>query len=613
MIIRNNKKEFKNLVMSLTNEDLKILNENQNILPLLIKNRIENNLEKNKTKLNKKNDLIKKVNFGNNSINLFLKGNKKNNNFNIKTNFSEEQKKEFDKNISSINYDDIKHNNNKGDNKLSKNPIYKKINLNRNSQVNNDENALLKKELNFLGYKSKLHANQYNKEEIKKGEQIWEKWIEGVMNKNKNNNKNNDKKNNKDIDKKNKKIFKKKLKKEEEVIKKILFKKLIRQNSSKVSNNIKTNENKNDIFILPEEIYKILKDNNYHNYKSVIINEERVLNKIKNKYFIDIFSYINTPQGKLNLKLIFNTDEKSTINKKINSNQIKNKILLQAFLPKIFEQNDNQIPNPYIIHNSENEEEDDDDKEEISEKNDNDNFLNNLDYVPISLKKFFLEKYKVSEIGIYSKINNDIKNELNKRNNKKKYKTKKIITTKLVIKVDNHNEKMINNYLNKLKAKKDKRKEKNNSNNKNNNKTKQNENDEIINKNEEKRIINLFGLNISINKGKTPLQHLKDYMAKKGINSSKELEKQIKLKNNLSKLIAKLQLLKKKKRRKVKIKSIKNFSKLLDINYNTDNLVKLANNGINPDLTSSKKLKYFDTNLIKSRKDAEKRKMQLLL
>ena len=378
---------------------------------------------------------------------------------------------------------------------------------------------------------------------------------------------------------------------------------------------------KKDLSDLIADCFKILKDNNYHNNKSVIINEERVLNKIKNKYFIDIFSYINTSQSKLNLKLIFNTDEKSIINKKVNSNQIKNKILLQAFLPKkLFEKNDNQIPNPYIIHNSENEEEEEDDndkEEENSEKNDNNNnLLNNIDYVPISLKKFFLEKYKVSELGRYSKINIDIKNDLNKRKNKKNIKSKKFIPKNLVIKVDNHNEKMIHNYLNKLKAKKDKTKEKNNSNNKankNNNKTQQNENDEIINKKEEKRIINLFGLNIAIKKGKTPLQHLKDYMAKKGINSSKELEEQIKLKNNLSKLIAKLQLFKKKKRRKGKIKSIKNFSKLLDINYNTDNLVKLANNGINPDLTTSKKLKYFDTSLIKSRKDAEKRKMQLLL
>ena len=101
-------------------------------------------------------------------------------------------------------------------------------------------------------------------------------------------------------------------------------------------------------------------------------------------------------------------------------------------------------------------------------------------------------------------------------------------------------------------------------------------------------------------------------MYKKGITSSEEFKSQIKLKNNITKLIAKLKIEQKKKKRKTKQINRQNLSKLLDINYNQDDLVKLANDGVTPVFSQSKRLRFFDTKLM-TRKDVEKRKMQLLL
>ena len=236
--------------------------------------------------------------------------------------------------------------------------------------------------------------------------------------------------------------------------------------------------------------------------------------------------------------------------------------------------------------------------------------MKNLEHLPISLKKFFLEKYKVTEQGRYSRLNI---NELRGQKRKKK-KVIKNIPKKIVIKVDNHNEKMVNNYINKLVTNKDKEKKpKKKKINENIKKNKEKENEEIIiKKKDEKRIINLFGINITIKKRITPIQHLRDYMYKKGITSSEEFKSQIKLKNNITKLISKLKIEQKKKKRKTKQINRQNLSKLLDINYNQDDLVKLANDGVTPVFSQSKRLRFFDTKLM-TRKDVEKRKMQLLL
>ena len=103
-------------------------------------------------------------------------------------------------------------------------------------------------------------------------------------------------------------------------------------------------------------------------------------------------------------------------------------------------------------------------------------------------------------------------------------------------------------------------------------------------------------------------------MRKKGIESNEEFKSRVELKNKLTKLISKLKLERKKKKRKTKAINRQNLSKILDINYNADNLVKLAHRGTSSDLiATTKKLKFFDTSLIKSRKDVEKRKMQILL
>ena len=103
-------------------------------------------------------------------------------------------------------------------------------------------------------------------------------------------------------------------------------------------------------------------------------------------------------------------------------------------------------------------------------------------------------------------------------------------------------------------------------------------------------------------------------MRKKGIESNEEFKSRVELKNKLTKLISKLKLEKKKKKRKTKAINRQNLSKILDINYNADDLVKLAHRGTSSDLiATTKKLKFFDTSLIKSRKDVEKRKMQILL
>ena len=619
IVIKNSKNELDNLVMSLTNDELKLLYENKNILPILIKNRSNNKLTENEKfyqKDDKKINGLKNVSFENNLINLFIKSNKKPI---IKKDFPKIQFNENDKNNnSSVNYDHIKYQNNlkteTNKSSLSKSQIYKKINM-RKKPDETDENLLLKHDFDFLGYKNKLNINIHDEKEIKKierGEKNFEKWFKYVIDKNKNKiiNEYNNKNKEKDI---NNIIYKKIIKKEEEEFKKIILKKLIRQNSSKVNN---INKNKDSIFIISnEDINKKIKN---RKNKSQIINEERIINNIKKKFLIDIFSYITTPQGKLNLKLILNPiEEKISINNKINSNQIKNKIILQSLIPKKYLKN--PIYNPYILIEEKTKEKDSnnnyDNESDNEDNNDENDLIKNLDYIPISLKKFFLEKYKISDSSIYSKINSDIKNDLRKKKNKH---NKKIIQKKLVIKVDNHNEKMINNYLNNIKNKNNKNKDNNqiHSAKKKNNKNKEINNLLIIpKKKEEKRIINIFGINISINKNKTPIQSLNDYIIKKGIKSYNELKSQIKLKNNLIKLITKLKLEKKKKKKNNnKKKYLKIFSNLLDINYNPNALIKLANKGkTSSELTSSKKLKYFDTNLIKSRKDAEKRKMQLLL
>ena len=627
IIIKNNKREFENFVMSLTNEELKLLYENQNILPLLIKNRSINykmneaeNFEKSNSKIkeDKKFEELKSVNFGNNILNLFLKSNKKSENKNKLKNFPNISRYETDKNnISFSNYDIDKNNPHEINktNKLSKSQIYKKINLRNKKEKSNEENNL-KKDLEFLGYKNKLSVNIYNKEEIKKGEKIWQKWIIDVINKNKEKNL---PKNINNI------IYNNLIKKEEEEFKKIIYKKIIRQNSSRAINNIK--KEKIDLFILPKDIEKINKENNNsHNNKSQIINKERVFDRIKQKFNINIISYINTSNGKLSLKMIFNSDttdeEKNNITKNIKSNQNKIKLLLQTLLP--ISKNKNNISNAIIKKEDKNknqnqkENEDEDEKneeteEENEENNTYENLVKNFEHLPISLKKFFLEKYKITDAR-FSRLSVNSKNYLKGQKSKKK-KFIKNVTKKIIIKTDNHNEKMVKNFLSKLNANKDKKNiSKRKKENENIQKDKDKEKLEIIvKKKDEKRIINLFGLNIVIKKSITPIQHLRDYMIKKGISSSEELKSQIKLKNDLTKLISKLEFMKKKKKGKRKVtKRKKNFSKILDINYNEEDLIKLANDGIMPVPIKSKRLRFFDPNLT-SRKDIEKRKMQLLL
>ena len=604
--------------MSLTNEELKLLYENKDILPLLIKNKKDynfnnNNLtetEKSKSKEDKNLDLIKNISFENNLLNLFLKGNKRPT---IKKEFPKVQYNENNKNNTSTNYDHIKYTKNLYNNKnsLSKSQIYKKIIMKKNSEEKSDEDNI-KNDLIFLGYKNKLNANQYNQEEIKKGEKIWEKWIFDVINKNKNKNVNNNDNINNNI---NEELYNHIIKKEEEEFKKIIIKKILRQNSFKVENNI--NKKGEDDFILSNEVKNNIKNKNIN--KSQIINEERVFEKIKKKFLIDIFSYITTPQGKLNLKLIMNIDEKNNINKKVNTNQIKNKILLQSFLPKKLVKNSNLIPNPYIIKEGKNNDSEEEEKEELDEDydtNDINNLLNNLDFLPISLKKFFLEKYKIMDVSRNSKINLDFKNTSKGKRNINK---KKIIQKKINIKVDNHNQKMVNNFLSNHKNKKNKDNERNISNKKKpkinpKNKPKEKPNIIIPMKKEEPRIINLFGINIIIKKDKPPIQYLQEYMQKNGIKKSEELKSRVILKNKITKLISKLQLEKKKKNRRTKTLNNKSLLKILDINYDSNNLIKLAHKGTSSEfITSQKKLKYFDTSLIKSRKDVEKRKMQILL
>ena len=621
-IIKSNKNEFNNLVISLTNEELKLIYQNKDILPILIKNKNNNNNltenEKSRTKPDRKFEGLKNVSFENNLLNLFIKGNPKDNKPLIKPDFPKVQYKENDKNNTSVNYDHIKYQpysnssnlNNK--NTLSKSQIYKKINVKKNSETNDED--ILKKDFIFLGYKNKLNATQYNKEEIKKGEKMFETWFSDVINKNKNKNKNKDININ-DI------IYEKIIKKEEDEFKKIIIKKMMRQNSFKISNKI--NKNKDETFILPKETEEKIKNKNLN--KSQIINEERVLDKIKRKFLIEIFSYIITPQGKLNLKLILNVDEKNDDDKKVNSNQTKNKIIMQSFIPKKILRNSKTklISNPYIIQEEQNKkkekEDNNNDKEESEESeeiSDVNNVMNNLEYIPISLRKFFLEKYKITEKGRYSRlINLDTNKGLkgkNKTNKKKNYQKK------LVIKVDNHNEKMVNNYLQNLQNKKIRENERSKSSRnktKNNSKITQKEKSEVIHtKKEEFRIINLLGISIRIKKGIPPIEYLREYMRKKGIQSSEEFKSRVELKNKFTKLIYKLKLERKKRKHKTKATNRQNLSKLLDINYNADDLVKLANKGTSPDINAtSKKLKFFDTSLIKSRKDVEKRKMQILL
>ena len=630
IIIKNNKKEFENFVMSLTSEELQILYKNKDILPFLLKNKDNLNLstdEKIKIKEEKKHsdDYLKNIIFQNQLINLFLKNSKKSfskTNFrNLKTTFSYKSASEKNNNIDNYDNNSKEHyidkekekeinNKRKNSNKIYK---YKNINIISKDDNNNEKNLLKNNDLLFLGFKNKINYNlnnKLNKAQIKKDEILWEKWFNEVLDKNKNSDKNINNDNNNDN---NEEII---IDKSEEEFRKIIIKKLIRQNSSKIiNNNIKR---KNSLLIEDKDII----DSKNKNNKSEIINKDRVFEKIKNKFSIEIFNYINTPQGKLDLKLIFNSEEK--INLK--SNQKTNKILLESFKPKKSIKIKNKIilnPIPdYIIREDtkktevqkdQHEEKDDESKENNDNYNKNENLENNLNEIPISLKEFFLEKYKINEKGRYSRlILHTEEKKMNKNKAKKKISIKKGI----------HNIKIINKYKkNNIKIKKiSKINNKNNSNSNkkikedNNKKTStQNSNIDIINNpvNNKNRIINIFGLNIEIRKGLTPLENLESYMLKKGLNSE-ELKNQVKLKNKIDKLINKLQILKKKKyRRRKTIINNKKLSQILDINYNYQNLLNIANNGKNMNSTEQKKSKFFDGNL--SREEIEKRKMKLLL
>ena len=84
IVVKNNRNEIKNFVLSLTNEELKLLYENKDILPLLVENKNNYNFKKNLTEIEKsklKDDKkvieLKNISFENSLLNLFLKGNKK--------------------------------------------------------------------------------------------------------------------------------------------------------------------------------------------------------------------------------------------------------------------------------------------------------------------------------------------------------------------------------------------------------------------------------------------------------------------------------------------------------------------------------------------------------
>ena len=101
-----------------------------------------------------------------------------------------------------------------------------------------------------------------------------------------------------------------------------------------------------------------------------------------------------------------------------------------------------------------------------------------------------MEKYKVTDVR-FSRLSMSSKNYLKG----KKRKVKKIIQNipkKIIIKVDNHNVKMINNYLNKLKTNKSKEKNskrKKEDENSKTDKNKEKEKEEIfMKKKDEKRI-----------------------------------------------------------------------------------------------------------------------------
>ena len=198
MIIQNNKNEFENFVMSLTNEELKLLYENKNMLPLLIKNRNNYNLTESnnfKIKEEKKLDKLKNIYFENNLINLFINGRKRPI---IKSNFIKMDKNDsFSHNIDNYNqkyFSDTKNEFNKIEKieLLSKSQIYKKINvINKKTEINEED--LLKNEfmlgnknqLKLLGNKNKLKSYKNNKEEKNIGQKMWERWLEDIISKKK--------------------------------------------------------------------------------------------------------------------------------------------------------------------------------------------------------------------------------------------------------------------------------------------------------------------------------------------------------------------------------------------------------------------------------------------
>ena len=184
----------------------------------------------------------------------------------------------------------------------------------------------------------------------------------------------------------------------------------------------------------------------------------------------------------------------------------------------------------------------------------------------INLTKFLLEKYKLNDEGKYTSENSNIKEDIkNEQLNEEDEDNNSI----------NSEDKFKDYYLD-----------------------------------EEERVvlINLFGLNIKVRNIKNAL---KNYLIKRKLTLT-ELYQLIQRKNNLSKLIIKLEKEKKEKRRKKR----KSKKSILDIRNNNLDILKFFNNvdkSENENINKDNEIKKQKEKKVETQKDIEKRKMRLLL
>ena len=573
-IIENNK-EFEDLVLSLTDEELNYIlnNFNKEILPLLMlkkdnkffdknskqSNRLEgvssniiekNNLNNKYSKLNEsKNSLLYKLKQLKNRYKIFpkiiLNKNKKisinNENTNIKNNLNNK--------INHMNKKDINILEDINEEEKDNDYIYKITLHDKKEEIKDDPK--LREDLSFLGNSNKLNWDLISEKDKKKGLLLWKKILHP------------------------KKIHKKIKRK---------YKKTKSLNNINISNNSIISEK-----ITEKNLSKSLileSNNNINESNDIKIKFSLELfdsKNLKEKHLVEDFedenlfeNYELNRNNNFNIVKQYPKKNKKYLNKK--SHTQKKKVNKYGHNKVFFDDDPEQLED-----SEESEESDEDSKEHYFNKKKSNNKKNKL-------PTFKLNPYP-------SKVKKDLY--FNNYNSNKKYKFNANSPSNGKINTEGNKKPLINwteFLLEKYKINpgnsfdKNIEKDLNEKENKNKNDKKENE------KEDEKKIpINLFGLNVEVKNPKTALQ---DYMDDRKVTFT-ELSEQIETKNKLMKLIDQLEKEKKAKRRKKYKKSI-----LFDNDYSKN----IISENDNKKIENNKKKGNKDI-----KKELEKRKTRLFL